>query len=1211
MAPKQPRPRLRRTLIVIAVLAALVPVLICTALFFVPRIASTDKARGILVSQLEKTLERDVNIENIDWSWSEGITLSGFRIAGPPEAAGGEPFVSAPRVRLEIYFSELLSRCLGFSLVLKAPEVSLIRNQKGRLLLPLPAAADRDEKKPEKPGKAEKPPAAEALRLPADINADIRMENGFVKIDDRSRKSRLEISELNIRVRAPSLVNEPAEVTVSASASADGQKPSQASIHARLRDIFDKNRRLSIHRAKARLTASLPFASMKITGDMEKSGLRADLSLDLKTLCRTAAPFAPEIFGPLHVSGKLRCGAEITREASQSMAFSADLTGTGLAASGELLRNKSLGPGDVQLSAAGRLNPEKMDLEIEKAELGLLQNSRIACTGNVSGMDRESPRLDLTVAPLEIDIQELFAFGRDFLPQGISLGGSGEGASVFVENIHFRGGIFPGEAKARIQGARLRASELRAEPPLLPGAALCLADLELVLSDARAVLSDMFPQKAQISGSLGLESLDYATEKGSFRIKQFLLKTLSLSADGIAAAKNSPYGVAADVQIDEAAETGYLSFGNKFSLSGLSQELSLALSLGPDGRAEGTVSGLRLAGEKVRLERPGKKPVSLPVALEMTLANLALRDIKAEQITMEGLSARMDMGDLLSANLNAGLAKGGRKHFAASADAQINAGKAADLFSLQEQSGIEAGGRADITMEVSGRLPREQEISGLQSLALSGNLGFLKNCRLRVSLADGFLALPADAGPAGLRIGKIAADPLLSYNLTGNNASGRIRSSIHFEEMDELILGKPRTPVSGSLSFDLRHTGAGRIEGSQEVRLMPGDIRQFTDFALEGMEKALSRNGVFARASAVNGRASAGFFVKDGRAMAELLPEESAESIESRGTLNAGIRLEKQPDNRVNLSLDIDARDFSAAMDESFSVAGLNSRISLGKSVKLVRSREKKADSAPQKWLSRKLLQTSTQQMPESRTGSINRQGRMGGAARPGLSFDSARFQAGSLCLAAGPSRLRLGLYQGLPQVEAFAIEILEGTLAGDISLLQEDSGYRAEASLNFTGIQPASLFAAPQQEKDISAREISGSLYAGLPLATEMDTMLENTEIRMNFREIGSNSLERLLYAIDPHEENEAIVSQRRLLRLGSPKSIIMGVKDGSLSLSGEISVKSVPISIPPLNRLNIAGIPGLNTYEPALSALEPLISALDMATADTLALEPANNEL
>ena len=119
------------------------------------------------------------------------------------------------------------------------------------------------------------------------------------------------------------------------------------------------------------------------------------------------------------------------------------------------------------------------------------------------------------------------------------------------------------------------------------------------------------------------------------------------------------------------------------------------------------------------------------------------------------------------------------------------------------------------------------------------------------------------------------------------------------------------------------------------------------------------------------------------------------------------------------------------------------------------------------------------------------------------------------------------------------------------------------------------------------------------------MDNALENSEIRIDFRKIGSRALERLLYALDPYESNEAIVSQRRLLRMGSPKRIRLSIKDGFLALEGEIAVKSVPIAIPPLRRLNIAQLPGLKKYESSLSAIGPIIRVLDLMAADTISTE------
>jgi hypothetical protein len=63
-------------------------------------------------------------------------------------------------------------------------------------------------------------------------------------------------------------------------------------------------------------------------------------------------------------------------------------------------------------------------------------------------------------------------------------------------------------------------------------------------------------------------------------------------------------------------------------------------------------------------------------------------------------------------------------------------------------------------------------------------------------------------------------------------------------------------------------------------------------------------------------------------------------------------------------------------------------------------------------------------------------------------------------------------------------------------------------------------------------------------------------------------------------------------------------------LSLEGEIRVKSVAIPIPPIERLNIARLPGIQTYASGLSFMEQIIKALDMAVAKNLAAKKVFGE-
>ncbi len=208
-----------------------------------------------------------------------------------------------------------------------------------------------------------------------------------------------------------------------------------------------------------------------------------------------------------------------------------------------------------------------------------------------------------------------------------------------------------------------------------------------------------------------------------------------------------------------------------------------------------------------------------------------------------------------------------------------------------------------------------------------------------------------------------------------------------------------------------------------------------------------------------------------------------------------------------------------------------------------------------------------------------------------------------------GQSRLSVSLTGGFPEVE-FALDLLNGTITGSAGLIREQDQYYLRVRTAFSGIDSAVLIS------DAAARtggetEINGALSARIPVTGSMRTLLENARVQLYFSRIGSRALERILYALDPYESNEAIMSQRRLLRTGSPKEIRLGVENGFLSLDGSVAAGSITIDIPRLQRLNVAEIPGIKKFEPSLAGLGNIISMLDILTAQTLLTDPANHRI
>jgi hypothetical protein len=221
------------------------------------------------------------------------------------------------------------------------------------------------------------------------------------------------------------------------------------------------------------------------------------------------------------------------------------------------------------------------------------------------------------------------------------------------------------------------------------------------------------------------------------------------------------------------------------------------------------------------------------------------------------------------------------------------------------------------------------------------------------------------------------------------------------------------------------------------------------------------------------------------------------------------------------------------------------------------------------------------------------------------LSFESARFRLMQLPLDITAAILDYQLKNGLPNVDYFQFNMLGGTILGSGSINQKAGGYFVHNQLKFSGINVNQLIPGAPTAEIASEAELSGQVSIRFPLSTQLTRVLEQFEASIVFNRIGARALERILFVLDPYESNEVIVSQRNLLRSGSPRWFQLAIKNGNLSLEGEAKVKGTTIALPRLTRFNITNLSGLNRFERYLVKLDPFIKALRVLSAERLTVE------
>ena len=1201
-----------KSLIALGVFLVVVLVLAFLVLAFLPTIASTDQAKRIITDQIEKSLNHPVRIQEIDWTWTNGLVISGIDIPDRPDFSSDQSIIFVDRAILDFRFRELLDRRLQFSVIMKRPEIHLIRNQSGTLNISKVFAG------PQPPGKApghqaEKEPQpdkpTEPFQLPLDIAADIHLAGIHITYDDRQAEQHFSLDDGDIHLKAPSIVDQPMKAAIAANISVNNQKIPTSTITATIRNVFDSSRQIQLEQLSAQMDATLPGASVHLNGDMTANGIQGEVSLELDTIVAVAAPLLPGGLKTTDIGGKISLTAQAIRTKKDVIEFDAAIAGERLAASGKMLNGKNLGPGDVAISAAGQLNFETYDLNLDRGAIKLLDNTRLLCQGKIKGLNKSPFAIDLAVSPIHINIQEIAAFGKEFLPSELALAQSPAGQTALsIEKIYLHGHMPTGKAVVEVEAASLDASDLIYQTSDSPPAKINLQDSRLNINTLKVMLNDLMPGSVELNAAIQAGDMTYNAGSTRLSLNRFRLEQINITGDDIKVVETSPLGVSGNFEFSDTIDVNSIELNKAFKLNEIKQALDASLAITPEGIAKAALNSLSIRIPDIKVSDPALGPLETSADLDISLSAFRLNSIDNMDLDINDLAARFAAGRMLDLNIRANAEQAGQKHLNASANAEINLAELFKTFNISHRFNISGAGEATLGIQISGKRPNSNQLSGLKALRLNDNLAFLDTCRIDLDLSNGALSYRND-NHLVLDIGQITGTPVLSYELAGKTAAGRLSSHITLSRISEIYILQPTEPASTEFSLDLRHQGTDQISGRQRIQIQPGNFDQSIEISLDGLASAFSQKTPYDIFQRISGKASASVQLPKAEELSKLAVPGMA-TIELAGGISSYITLQKPPENRMAGNIRLNVSDLSASMPEVFSLDGINGNIELSKAVKIQTATSKTTQFDTEKWLSQQIMEIGGTLQPNEPLEStpINSSfNQIPGISNPetGLSLNGGKFSAAGIPIAIGPSRISLSLSRGLPGIDFLNLDILGGTFRGNLFIDQKSSGYFLETRLNFTGIDPGQIFPDTNAEIQSGESEINGSLFGSIPIDRQMGNVLENAEIHIDFRKIGSRALERLLYALDPYESNEAIVSQRRLLRMGSPRQIRLSLEDGFLSLKGEIAIKSVPIAIPPLRRLNIAQLPGIKKFEASLSAIDPIIHVLDLMAADTVSTE------
>lgn len=1219
---------LKKALIFLAIFLGGLILLLSVTLVLLPRAVSTDRVRIFAESRLSDILARDVRIGAMDWTWKTGLVIQNFKISDIDEFSEN-PIILIKKCKVKPDIKQLFSKTAALFLEISGAHVRIIRNPDGTLNIaalgkksasaphPVPEAP-QTEKTPDAP---QKDAPTKPFALPLDISSRILFSDLHLSYADRIKNESYAVSDLFLVVDVPSLFHQAATLALKFEATVNGRAIPQASLDISLENLFTPDGTLSIDRLKGSLDASLPGIMARVRSDMANPNMAnptmtGDIRLDLERLASVFLPLAPALPSPTAAGGLLSLNINANRPDQNSAGFDIMLSGSNLFLSGAVLDQQSIGPGNLNIHLSGALDLKKDHLIIASADLHLLEHSRLQASGEIRGLRQPNRDIRFSVSPLALNVDELAAFARPFIPDTLAIPPHpGEPARITLHSLEFEGEAPKGQTAIRLEDLAVYLPEFSVNHPQTGLPDLRLSDARIGLEGFSANFIDFFPKSLSAGLSLDIKEIFKADGAGNITVSEIHLDHLKAAADNLLKTKDSPLGIQGDVRLENQLAIAEIALPALIRVRAAKQNLKMRAGFSHSGEITLRLDELDLHSPGLSVLKEGFRPLHTGLDLHFSLDKLHVPVSDPLHLDLDRFLARINLEEALSLVFQAGATDGGNTKF--QGDLDISADIQALLAKLPRalHPGMDGAGRLAFHAHAAGRKPSISETEHLRSMDFTDHLSFMEKIGLEASLTAASLAIPQKTSP-GIFIGHINAEPLLSYAFEGASGLGRVRSRVSAGKFEGLPGISPDAPISADFSMEGAHEFARTVSLHPTFSISPSAAQSKIDVTLSGLDHILSRSPMpnfLLWPADLDAHVMIQAAVPDlSRLKALGLP--GLTSLEVSGKWETFFNLDLKAGEFLTAALNLQVPNLDLTKTDVFAAQSVYADLTVSKTYQ-IRSVPGSRTRPPLSGLSAQVLNAAALG-PGGENADVSGHLRKIHARTkraPSLSLESFDLKGAPFPLAVGESMIFLDFQNTLPRLDYFQVNLLGGTVNGALALTADTpetetqsnaiQNFHLDADLNFSGINFAQIF--PRAfGGDAAQADISGQLSAQFPLTPALPDLLENGEIRVEFTEIGARALERLLYALDPHETNEAMVAQRGLLKLGSPRKVRLEVKDGFLSLTGEVAVQGVGIPLPAIRRLNLARIPGMDRFQGSLSGMAPVVEFLKILSAKEMVL-------
>ncbi|MFC1820024.1 hypothetical protein ACFLZG_02930 [Thermodesulfobacteriota bacterium] len=958
------------------------------------------------------------------------------------------------------------------------------------------------------------------------------------------------------------------------------------------------------------------------------SDLLANLSikslyLDLEELDGLSKNMLPSGVILPEISGVVEIGSDISGNPRETITFAIRMIGTDLVASGGPLKENGLGPVRFTATHEGILDLPGRTLEIKTGEIYIQDDIRLSWNGTLRQPNDSDPLADVTIGPVSIDLEEAYALAEVFIPSGFSIYPEGkEGPpdeqsgyadessfGLQVKEIRIKGPIFSGTGQAQLDGLSLTLPHIRVNTQT---GSLSGDMVDFQVQEGNFFLESAFPVKANLLAGLDIRNV-HIHAGDEIHLERINLQSFNLTATDIIASQKALFGVGAKVVLDESVTLNGVTVPSRAVVPELSHSLKAECVLNNGPSAIINVKNLSVSAPFLSIEGFSQGPIETAIDLDSEMTGLYVQGMNPPRVNIQKVWTRLDMGKLLRTSINANVRDLGSESLNLRGKIEIDVGKMSSLFPYGLMSGIDLEGAVEVEWEFIGRLPGKKDISLLtqEDVPLPERLrktGFLKKLDVAVSLNNlGAKLIFQENFP--LKVSLIRSATPLKLTLNDGLKHGKIYGEIDFGRIDELpSLGKLEKPIRLSVSFSCDQEDLRTLNFSETIRMDQLNLNQSARISLDNIDQLLAY-GLQSTLPILLEKVK-GFAI--GKVQADLDSDLNnyMDWLSLKGRLEAGAEIYLAGGKEVKINTRLESPGLDVSIGSGIQISNLQCHINLEKGYALTHLDD---NDSPEKVASRPLSMQvlNPGKNPQTSFNTWNStvrrimddlRGRL--APHRSLSFDSARIQVGPVPFQSYNNEFEFRLVEDLPYIDYFRMDLMGGSIIGYLYVSNRDKAFMLEASCALSGLDanrllPGTIEGVPDEET-----ELSGQISLRLPLSKDTRQMLQDLLLNVDLTHIGSRALERFLYAMDPYESNEAIVRQRNLLRMGTPRWIKLKIRHGNLSLTGQVEAKGILVDLPRIDRFNLTDLPIHRQLEESLSNLASIIELMKNISADSIYL-------